>query len=157
MKIPESVSPVTVLPPAASASARESKFVSLKNAVKAYIIVDVNQGDANTVLIKPYQATAVANTGLKVIANATRIWQQLDTDNSAAFTRQADAVNFTTSTATVSKSVIFEIVPTDLDVANGFDCIGVTTGASNSGNIVGAKIVTFNKVSAVTPPTPLAD
>lgn len=155
--IPEKHQLVTVLPAVSSASAKESKFVSLKNAVEAYIVVTVNQTDANTVLIKPYQAEAVANTNLKVISNATRIWQQYDTNNNAGCVRQTDAVNFTTNAATVSKKIIFQIKPTDLDVANGFDCIGFTTGASNSGNLVHGEIVLVNKVAQATPVNVYAD
>ncbi len=52
---------------------------------------------------------------------------------------------FTTSAATTAKKVEFIIDPAALDVAGGFDCIRVSTGASAAGNITSAFIVAVPK------------
>jgi hypothetical protein len=54
--------------------------------------------------------------------------------------RQTDAANFTTDAGVKTKKVIFEIDPAKLDVAGGFDCIRIVTGASNAANITAAQV-----------------
>jgi hypothetical protein len=139
VNIPQSVVPYNMLAPAADAAGRTSVYQSLKGAVKAWIVVYINQGAANTVLLSPLQASAVAGTGTKAIS-AARIWTKLD-EAFTAFTAQTEAATFTTDAAVKAKFVIFEIDPAKvLDQANGFDCIAVSTGASAAGNITSATL-----------------
>ena len=156
--LPFQIPPTALLAPAADAAGRSSSFVSLKNALKAWIVCHVNQGNAATVALTPEQATAVAGTSAKVIT-ATPIWANLDTATIAApGVKETDAANFTTDAAVKDKIVIFEIVPEQcMDVANGFDCINVTTGASNAANITSAEIYILGAYQQASPPSPLVD
>lgn len=138
--LPEELYVVTSLTPAADAAGRNGTGISLKNALKAYIVVIINQGNAATVLLTPQQCTAVAGTGAKAIP-ATRIWFVTDAATSSVPVRQTDAASFTTDAGVKTKKVIFEIDPAKLDVAGGFDCIRIVTGASNAANITAAEIV----------------
>lgn len=154
--IPQDLQFYHLLAPAADAAGRSSSYLSLKNAVRAWIVVYLDQGNAATVAITLQQATAVAGTGSKAI-NAARIWTKLD-EAFADFTQQAEAVSFTTDAALKKKIVIFEIDLTKvLDVANDFDCLRVTTGASNAANITSALLIVENRHSGATVPSPLAD
>ena len=129
---------VEVLAPAADAAGRTGTAFSLKNAHKAYLVVHITQGNAATVLLTPQQCTTVAGAGAKAIP-ATRIWANLDTAAAAeladSLVRAADAVNYTTDAGVKNKIVVFEIDPSYLDVAGGFDCLRCNTGASNVANI----------------------
>lgn len=154
---PQSLTPIQSLAPATDAAGRTGKYVSLKNCLRAWILVEVNQGDANTVLLAPKQATAVAGTGAKALANVVPIWANADTANTANASRATDAVNYTTSAATTPKMVIFQIDPAQLDVANNFDCISLTTGASNVGNITSCQIIVEPRHKQATPPSVIAD
>jgi len=137
--IPESLTPYNFLAPAADAGGRTSAYLSLKGAVRAWIVVYIDQGAANTVLLSPLQATAVAGTGTKAIS-AARIWTKLD-EAFTVFLKQTEAVSFTTDAAVKKKFVIFEIdCAKVLDQANSFDCIAVSTGASAAGNITSATL-----------------
>lgn len=139
LNIPEDVAPYDLLAPAADAAGRTSAYLSLKGAVRAWIEVHINQGNAATVLLSPLQATAVAGTGSKAIA-AARISTKLD-EAFTAFTKQTEAATFTTDAAVKKKIVIFELeLSKVMDVANGFDCIAVSTGASNAANITSARL-----------------
>jgi hypothetical protein len=61
---------------------------------------------------------------------------------------QTAAATFTTSATTKVKRIVFEIVPEQcMDVANGFDCIAVSTGASNAANITEAHLVSSRPTS----------
>lgn len=147
--IPESYLPVTMLVPAADAGGRSSSYFSLKAAEKAYIVVYMNQGNAATVALTPEQATDVAGTGVKAIS-ATRIWVNQDAAAGVALAKQTDAVSFTTSAAVKHKIVVFEVSKDCLDVGGGFDCVRVTTGASNAANITSAMLYVKPKYASAT-------
>jgi len=139
MNIPQTIVPVNLLAPATDAAGRTSAvYPSLKNAVKAWIVAYITQGNAATVALVPVQATAVAGTGSKVLANVVPIWANLDVAADDTLPQATSAVNYTTDAGVKNKIVVFEIDPANLDVANGFDCIGLTTGASDVANITSA-------------------
>src|SRR5512139_3479568 len=153
---PQTIVPLIVLGPAADAAGRTSTYVSLKNCVKAEIWVVVTQGNAATILLSPLQASAVAGTGSKAIS-AARIWTKLD-EAATDFTKQTEAATYTTDAALKNKIVVFEIDPAKcLDVAGGFDCIGVSTGASNAANITSALVVLYPGHKGATVINALAD
>lgn len=155
--IPESTMVVEALAPAADAAGRTSAYVSLKNVKRAWIVVHVDQGNAATIALTPVQALAVAGTGSKVLANTVPIWANQDCATSDALVRQTDAVNFTTSAAVKHKVVIFAIDPAKLDRANAFDCIAITTGASNAANITQAAFYLEMAYAGATPPSVVVD
>jgi hypothetical protein len=133
--LPQACKIVEGMPLATDAAGRTSDYVSLKNYHKAYIVCHITQGNAATILLSPLQASAVAPTGSKVLANAVPIWSNLDTAASDTLVKQTDAVNYTTDAGVKNKYVIFEIDAAKLDVAGGFDCIAMSTGASNVANL----------------------
>lgn len=123
------------LAPAADAAGRSSDIVSLKNYQKAFIVCHITQGNAATVALTIRQSSDVAGTGDKALAKNIPIWTNLDTAAADALTRQSDGVAYTTDAAVKNKIVIFEVDAAALDVDGGFDCIKITTGASNAANI----------------------
>ena len=156
LQIPQALSPYSLLPPATDAAGRTSAYHSLKGAVRAWIVVYMDQANAATVLLSPLQASAVAGTGSKAIA-AARIWTKLD-EALTSFTAQTEAATFTTDAALKKKIVIFELDPTKvLDTANNFDCIAVSTGASNAANITSAQLLIQWGHQGVTTFNPLVD
>jgi hypothetical protein len=60
------------LPPAADAAGRAGDYVSLKDASRIFVVAHITQGNAATVALTLFQATAVAGTGEKAITNACR-------------------------------------------------------------------------------------
>jgi hypothetical protein len=160
----ENAEVVSLLTPSADAAGRTSKYISLKNGVKAFIVCYLNQGNAATVALTPLQATDNLGTNSKAIT-ATPIATNLDTDTVPAdqFTMQPAAANFTTDAGLKSKIVIFEIQPEEcMDVNNtalglnqgAFNHIAIQTGASNAGNITSALlVVTPLRYAQQNPPT----
>ena len=156
LSIPEDLTPYDLLAPAADAAGRTSAYLSLKNALMAWIEVHINQGNAATVLLSPLQASAVAGTGTKAIS-AARIWTKLD-EALTAFTKQTEAATYTTDAGVKKKIVIFELDPAKVfDVANGFDCIAVSTGASNVANITSARLWIQQRYAGAVVSSPLTD
>lgn len=140
--LPEEAKIHPALLPAADAAGRNGAWVSLKNAHKLYVVVALDQGNAATVALTLEQATAIAGTSAKAVTATVPIWANQDTGASDTLVRQVDAASFTTSAAVKGKVVIFELLPQKiLDMANGFDCIRVVTGASNAANITSALYV----------------
>lgn len=152
--LPYQLAPDTLLGAAADAAGRTGQYVSLRNALKAWIVCKVNQGNAATVLFSPLQATSSAGASSKAISNAVPIWANQDCAGGDGNTAQAAATTFTTSATTKDKRVIFEIEPeTALDVANGFSEITVSTGASNASNVTSAEIFVLGSYQGASAPT----
>lgn len=156
MHLVESMKIVEGAAPAADAAGRTADYVSLKNGHRVFIVAHITQGNAATVALTPYQATAVAGTGEKVI-NAVPIWANLDTATSDTLARATDAANYTTDAALKNKIVVFQIDADKLDVTNGFDCVTIKTGASNLANITQVMYYIDGRYGQVTPPAAITD
>lgn len=155
--LPEDCNVIGILKPATDAAGRTSRYVSLKHVLRAWIIAYIDQGNAATVLLSPTQATTVAGAGSKVLTNAVPIWANNDVAAADALTRATDAVNYTPDAALKEKQVIFQIDPAQLDMAGGFDCIGLTTGASNLANLTSAVVVAQSRYPSASPPSIAVD
>jgi len=143
LHIPQDVSFQSLLAPAADAAGRTSSYFSLKGALKAWIVVFINQGAANTVLLSPLQALAVAGTS-PIACRASRIWVKL-TAATVDWTAETEAATDTTDAGTTAKIIIFEIDPnkslTPESATGVYDCVAVSTGASAAANITSAMLL----------------
>jgi hypothetical protein len=155
---PEVYKIVEALEPATDAAGRTGDYVSMKNYAQCFVVFHVTQGNAATIAVTIEQATAVAGTSSKAITVAVPIWANQDCAASDTLVRQTDAVSFTTSAAVKHKQVIFQIDASTLDIANGFDCLTVITGASNAGNITSAQYYLCGaRFQQATPPAAITD
>lgn len=155
--LPEKYKIVAALNPATDAAGRTGAYVSLKNVNVAFVVVHITQGNAATIALTIEQATAVAGTSSKAITASVPIWSNLDVSASDTLVRRTDAVSYTTDAGVKNKIVVFQIDPATLDIANGFDCIVVKTGASNVANITQAVYLLDERYQQATPPTAIAD
>ncbi|MCC6244988.1 MAG: hypothetical protein IT353_19250 [Gemmatimonadaceae bacterium] len=154
---PENVLTYMALKPATDAAGRTSLYFSLKHAKKATFKMVVTQGHATPPALSFEQATAVAGTSTKGCDTAHRIWASNDVAVTKDPTSQTAAAGFTPDAALKDKLVIIEIDPMELDVANGFDCIAITTGASNVANLTCCILEIETKYPQTTPATATAD
>jgi hypothetical protein len=158
LTLPEEAKIVQAMTPATDAAGRTGAYVSMKNAARCYVLVNIAQGNAATITLTIEQASAVVGTGSKAITNPARIWANLDTSVTDALVRAADAVSYTTDAGVKNKVVVIEIDARSLDQANGFDCIVLKTGASNVANITSAMyIMTDLRFAQATPPSAIVD
>jgi len=158
MNFAENLKAVQGLQPATDAAGRTGAYISLKNAHKVAVVVHITQGNAATVTFSINQASTIAAGDAKALANAVPIWSNLDCAASDALVRRTDAVNYTTDAGVKHKIIIFEIDPAKLDLANGFDCIAVVTGASNVANITSAMYYLVpHRYQQSTPPSAVVD
>lgn len=123
---------------------RDGTFISLKNIHRAFICVIVHQGaDATNHTFTLKQATAGAGTATGTSEKALLVntpvyfnktgWATSNLLTAGTSTLGAYQIGADQS---VDKLLIFDIVPErDMDLANGFDCIGIDftdLGAANS-------------------------
>ena len=154
--MPYQIPPVSLLAAATDAAGRTGGYRSLRKGLKAYIVAEVNQGNAATVQFTPLQAKDSSGTGSKAI-NAVPIWLNDNTSTGDALVVQAAAANFTTDATTVDKIVVFEIEPeVALDLVNGFNHITLQTGASNAANITRAELFILQAIQGGSAPTTYA-
>ena len=135
-----------------------SDYVSLKNALKAWVVVQFTQavGHATSVAIR--QASAVAGTSVKAITVAVPIWANEDTAASDTLEAQTAAVSYAVTNDVKKKMVIFEIDPATLDLANGFDCLNFTVSdSSQATNFVSGMFFLWERYQGTTPPAAITD
>jgi hypothetical protein len=138
--MPYQIPPVSLLPPAADAAGRTGPFRDLNNAMKAWVVARVNQGNAAQVTVSLLQAQDVSGTGAKA-AGAVPVWLNTATAASDALAVQPATPAYQTTAALADKIVVFEITPEMcLDVANGFRTVAVQTSASNAANVTSAEL-----------------
>lgn len=154
----QTVQIVQLLAAAADAAGRTSAiYASLKHCVgKAKLIVEVNQAAVN-VNFNILQGINVAGGSSKA-APASALWQCTNTANNDAFIKQTDAINWLAlGSLATNKIAVFEIDPLALDRTNGFDCIGISSSASNVGNITSARILIPCGYQQTNVPSAIAD
>lgn len=150
---------VQLLQPATSNGGKDSDWLSLKNAVRAWIIVNMTQAVGHATKLTINQATVVAGTDTKVLTNATRIWANEDVAASDALVRKTDAKDYTVTNDVKNKQVIFEINPAEcMDINNSFDCVGVNVAdSSQATDFVSITAIIEQKYQAATPPSAIID
>lgn len=130
----EQTKPVMVLAPVAP-STTTPDYVSMKGFSRLCFLINVLNGTTVTgSAISLTQATAVDNTGGKTLA-FTKAFAALNTGaagNTDVLTEFTVSSNTFTTNSTNSLHHLYaiEINETDLDVANGFDCVRINTGNS---------------------------
>lgn len=102
-------------------------YVSLKGFDRCTIVIAVDNATLVTggaVTLK--QATAVAGTSEKALSFST-MWANTDVSASDTLTETAVTSDTFTTTTTDNKNALYviEVKASDLDVANGFDCLRV--------------------------------
>lgn len=152
--LPENAVLISTLAPAADAAGRTGNYVAMKTLLKAFVVFNINQGNAATIALSISKATAVAGTGATPSATITNIFASEDQAASHQFTA-SQAASFTTSAAVKNKVVVLEINPGTL--GDGYDCFAPVTGASNAANITSAMVYGIPRVGGATIPSVLVD
>lgn len=154
----EELAVVQAAQPQTTNAAINSKYVSLKNAIVAFVVVQLTQAVANATQISLYQAQDVTGTGAKALANNVPIWANEDTSVSDAFVRKVDGVSYAVNNDVKNKTVVFQIEANRLDINNGFDCLQARIGASASAtNFATVEFILDVKYNQVVVPSVVVD
>jgi hypothetical protein len=146
---------VTAFAPKTTNAALTSVAVTLKNAVKAWLILNFTQavGFASTPTIK--QATDVA-IGTNAAGPTCRIWSNLDVATTDTLVERTAAASYALSTATTNMLVIFEIDPALL--TDGYDVVYCTIATSSqASDFVSGEWVLQTNFVQTTPPSAIID
>lgn len=133
--------------------------VSLKNYQRAAIILTGTTGtNLTTGAITLIQAQDVANTGAKT-ADIDTAWANLDitaSDTLVAFTPTNDSFASGTTTGK-SFMYVIDVMPENLDIANGFDCFRIGIGNMTNQTIQATYILYGSRYASATPPAAITD
>jgi len=111
-----------------SAAAVTGDYVSLKNYIKAYVVIKYYQADGNAITWNVTRATDVTPTGAVVMTETMRIWSNLACATNDLLVERTAAVNYASGAGAATKLIIFEVDPASL--TDTFDCIaGASTTA----------------------------
>ena len=146
---------LTATTPAASTPT----LVSMKGYGHLTAIISVkNAAGVTGSAITLAQSKTVAGANSKALG-LDYMFASTDIANSVALTNTAVTSNtFTTQTVNSKDSLyIIEVDADSLDVANGFDCIAVSTGASNAANLTSAMLFLEPRYPGPTQPSFIAD
>lgn len=152
---PETLKIVEGIEPKADGAGTSGDYVSLKNVHKCTIVAHITQGNAATIEIGVTEATAVAGTGAAAITADMQIWSNLDCAASDTMVRRTDAATYTTDAGVKHKQVVIVVDPSILSA--GYDCIMVTTGASNAANLTSVQYFLETRYPQATPPAAIVD
>lgn len=139
-RIPEEAVPVVLTPPVTTNGGVTGDYISLKLAHMVYIVITMTQAVAHATGIDVKQATAVDGSDVKAITNTLPIFANEDISATSVLVRQTDAITYNVAATAKNKIVTMQVDPAGFDVANGFDCLGITVDdssqATNFVNIV---------------------
>jgi hypothetical protein len=138
--LPENAKLVGSLKPATDAAGRTGRYISIANLLKVFVVFHIDQGNAATIALDFLQATSNVGAGAKAVVGNRRTWTNLDLVTNDTIARQVDAQSYTTDAGVKEKQVVLELLPSDLDLANGFVWIAPRTGASNVANLTQAMV-----------------
>ncbi len=136
---------------------RTADHVSLKNARRAWAIITILGGAATAMDLNPYQSTVVAGTDDKVFVKVLRWWMNADTGTTDTLVAGTAAIDVNTAATATNKMVVIQFDPTDLDIANNFDCISLRTEGDEANNLISLLWVLETDFQQATPPAAITD
>jgi len=155
ISLPTKFKLVTAFAPKTTNAALTSVPVTLKNAIKAWLILNFTQavGFASTPTLK--QATDIA-IGTNAAGPVSRIWSNLDVATTDTLVERTAAASYALSTATTNMLVVFEIDPASL--TDGYDVVYCTIATSSQATdfVAGEWVIQTNFAQA-TPPSAILD
>jgi len=146
---------VTAFAPKTTNAALTSVPVTLKNAVKAWLVLNFTQavGFASTPTLK--QATDIA-IGTNAAGPVSRIWSNLDVATTDTLVERTAAASYALTTATTNMLVVFEIDPATL--TDGYDVVYCTIATSSqASDFVSGEWFLQTNFAQATPPSAIVD
>ena len=134
-------------------------YVSLKDTIMAWIVLQFTQAEGHETWIEPQVATSVLPTGATNITFAADIWSNEDTAATDTLVKRTSATSYYVVGDVAKKMVVIRIDPSKV-VAQGvdYDCLGCVVSSSKTlENIVSGIYVLQQRMPQATPRTVLLD
>jgi hypothetical protein len=140
-------------------------FVSLKNAHKAWLVLEITNATGFAFVLTPLKSAVVAGTspvGLTATTEVVPIWSNMDTAASDRLIKQTSAIAYTCTASAKKQMVVFQIDPGNLGLLAGvpYDCVGLRVGAGGGATdfISGLWVLEYrNAGPVVSQPTAVVD
>lgn len=153
--IPQGLQPVQLLAPITTNGGAASRGVSLKNALRAWIIVELKQAVGHATEVALRQAKEIALTN-NAAGPSVPNWKNEDCAASDALTKNADGASVIVANDVKSKQVIFQVEPTKL--SPDYDVVYVTAAdSSQATNFMSATAVIEGRYAGEDPPSAVID
>ncbi len=141
--------------PATTNGGITSDVVSLKNAIRATVLVSVNQAVGHATVFAVRQATDVA-AGTNAAGPLCLIWSNEDVAATDTLVVQTAAASYTVTNDIKKKFIVFEVDPATL--TDGYDCIYVTSSdSSQATNFANIEVLIHTNYQKATPPAAITD
>lgn len=132
-----------------------SDVVSLKNAIKATILISMTQAVGHATVFTLKQATDVA-AATNADGPASRLWLNEDVASSDTLVAQTAAAACTVTNNIKKKMIVFEVDPAAL--TDGYDCIYVdVSDSSQATNFADISVLIETNFQKATPPAAITD
>lgn len=157
LSLPQNFKIVEAFNPQTTNGSLTSQVVSLKNAHKAWLILEFTQAAGHATTPTLNQATSIA-AGTNKAGPTVPIWANEDCAASDTLVKKTDAASYAVTNDIKHKEVVFEIDPARLDVANGYDCVYCTIATSSQAtNFVSGTWILQQRYPQGTPPSAILD
>ena len=155
LSIPQDVLPVQLLAPTTTNGGATSRGVSLKNAIRAFIVVDLKQAVGHATAISLRQAKEIALTN-NAAGPSVPNWKNEDCVASDALTKNADGASVTVTNDVKSKQVIFQVDPVKLSADYGVVYV-TAADSSQVTNFLSAVAYLVPRYAGDAPPSAVVD
>lgn len=131
-------------------------YISLRNAIRVTILVNLTQAVGHATVIALKKATLVDGTGATAATIVVPIWENEDTAATDTLVRQTDAVSVTMAADVKKKMVVIQVDPETLGAT--FDVINVTVSdSSEATNFAQVTYLIETAYPDATPPAAITD
>ncbi len=135
---------------------KTADYISLRNALWAWVIVTVTQAVGHATAFTLNRATAVDGTGAVALGTNVQVWANEDVAASDALVEKSDAKAYTVTDDIKKKQIVFGINPATL--GDGFDVITVVAAdSSQATNFWSVQFLLDTKYKQATPPSAIVD
>ena len=132
-----------------------SDVVSLKHAVRATIVIDINQAVGHATAFSLRQATDVA-AGTNAAGPTSEVWANEDVATSDTLVKQTSAASYTVTNDIKKKQIVIEVDPAAL--TDTYDCVYITSAdSSQATNFASATVYIKSNFQQATPPAAITD
>lgn len=158
MSLPEQFKIVAATPgPVTTNGGVTLDYVSLKNAHKAWILLQFRQAASHATVVQPQMATAVAPTGEVSITYSARWWKNANIATSDTKIEQTAATSMAATAGTTHQEILIEIDPDEF-AAGGYDVLGATiSDSSQATNFVSAWYIMAQRYPGAASPSAIID
>ena len=153
--IPENSKLVQLAQPQTTSGGFASDAVSLKNCLRATIIVELTQGVGHATAVTLKQATDVA-IGTNAAGPASRIWANEDVADTDTLAAQTAAAAYTVTNDIKNKQIVIEVDPATL--TDEYSVVYVTLADSGQAtNLASVTAILHERCKQATPPAAITD